>query len=162
MAYDSLPTASQWRSIQGGEPVILGNEASTIFDVVHVYGNFDDDSVLPNFNEDLSKKISQYGSVITTPVVQIARSVTAPAHLLVGSKVEPVKAPSVLLINAHGNPCSQRSGSGQESSYQKIQNPDEWKDYLAERADNGWDMWTVVEHGSSLKLTLNGLLKNLV
>jgi hypothetical protein len=162
MSRDSLPTASQWRSIQGGEPVILGNEASTVFDVVHVYETGDYKSTLPVFDTELSKKISQYGSVITTPVVQIARSVKAPAFLVVGPKVEPVKAPSVLLINAHGNPCSQRSGLGNESHYQKIQNPDEWRKYLEDRTESGWDLWSVVEQGSSLKLSLKGLLKNIV
>jgi hypothetical protein len=153
-----LPANAQWAEIQGGKPLLIGNEPSTLFNVVHIYP-VESVDLTNSFDSDRARTIGHYGSIIETPIVQLHGSIKKPSGLLVGTRLEEVTVPATMLINAHGKPCSTRSGLSLKNAYRNIYNQKEWAEFLNEKTKADWDLWDVTLQDNALKLTLKGLLK---
>lgn len=151
-----LPTPEQWKYIQGGEPQIIANEDATIFKVCHVYN---DSGIIIDFEPDLAEKYQHYGMLVTTPVLQMNRSLREDSGLILGPERIAVSVPATLNIATHGIPCNVRSGG---RGYEVAEDPEHWATFLEKRADENWDQWTLQHDQNGLSLKNNGLLSVLL
>jgi hypothetical protein len=44
MTVPRYPNNTEWQKIQGGEPLIVANEEATLFQIVHVYGEIEENT----------------------------------------------------------------------------------------------------------------------
>jgi hypothetical protein len=118
------PSSQEWRSLQGGEPIILRNPKGTLYELIHAYPS-DDGS----YNGPLS--------VVPTPAEQLQNTRNLNFQIE-GSTREGVIVPAALLWESHGNPCQTRS----ESPYETL-TPQEVKPFVERRLKSGWSRFVL-------------------
>jgi hypothetical protein len=120
LALEQFPTPEDWRTIQGGKPLIFGPEDSAaegVYYVVHDYG----------FDATGTPKLDQAGLVVPTPYEQMHASLNEPTGLSIfhGRLPRNILVPAVLVAKFHGLACEQRSkDAGRSGGYDRIKSGD--------------------------------------
>jgi len=149
---DLLPTPEDWIAIQGGKPRIFESPTGKSYEILHVYGQQFDPSAadvdpqygcrIPTIGENMMDslknpiEISFASTRLLEPSDDTAKEVVGMVELEDGWFQIPVqrvvKVPAALLIQFHGQPCSDRSykNAGSVNNYEKIGTTDAFRDHM--------------------------------
>lgn len=112
------PNASEWEAIQGGQPIVLENPSSSIFEIIHAY-------------EDSQE--SYIGPLAIVPTSREQLMGTVLVHLALPSAADDVVTPAALIWKYHGEPCEQRS----QQLYDRLR-ANTVDAYVFDRLNRGW------------------------
>ena len=140
-----IPTPEDWYALQGGKPRVFANPHSTIFDVVHVYSQeWDSGAADPN-----EGNLRHYGCVIDTLGEKMRDSLDNPIEIefvnpyLREQQRRIVRVPATMLIEHHGNACSDMSkfagAERDDGLYEILQSERDLKSYQISRSHLGWN-----------------------
>jgi hypothetical protein len=115
------PSPEEWKTIQGGEPLILESPSGNRYDIIHAY-------------KDEGGEYSGTLAIVPTPNEQTLGSTLLHYAL---SK-DDVVVPAVLLWDKHGKPCEERSGETR-GEYPRLR-ADKVDAFIEARLEKGWKL----------------------
>lgn len=116
-----LPSAEEWKDIQGGNPILLTSPTRKLVEIIHAYPN-----------EETGRYTGPL-AIVPTPIEQLLGS---PLLRFASNGAHASDVPAALLWKHHGLPCEQRSGVP-GSNYDRLA-PHEVDTYISDRQAQGW------------------------
>jgi hypothetical protein len=150
--YKFFPELEDWDALQGGRPRVFRNprRAMSRWLVLHVYDEHGE-----------PEKRFQKGQVVETlppESTKIPWTITPISRIdWEGNKIErDIMVPTFMLLDFHGNPCEQRSGSSRGSRYTTVRNQGQYEDFLNEQISEGMqELQYLVRGGAATILPLD-------